>query len=186
MNALFLKVHIHAELFQHTSMQQAINGISRKPGYGFGDNHIHLSLFAEPYHFVEFISLFYARSGNALICEDSDETPIPLGIYLFCIVGFLCFITVELFFLLGRYSAVGHHTLLTELIFDLLLRANRRRDNANHFFRLFCYCRHNYLRFGFLVYWLGRFPSFRPYIAVSPLLSVRTGRDSWLSAVRHL
>ena len=58
-------------------------------------------------HAVEFITLFVARSGDTLIGIDTFEYPSGFGIDAFCVVLDLIFIAVELFLLLGGYSAIG-------------------------------------------------------------------------------
>ena len=69
MNTLFLEVHIHIDLSELSCYLDNIEGVSGESADGFYDNHVNLALVAETEHFVEFVTLFHARSRNAFVSE---------------------------------------------------------------------------------------------------------------------
>lgn len=94
MNTLFLEVHIHIDLSELPRYLDNIEGISGESADRFYDNHINLALVAETEHFIEFVTLFHARSRNALVSEDTYKRPFRLGAYAFLIVGTLYLVAV--------------------------------------------------------------------------------------------
>ena len=132
MDALFLKVHVHAEVFQHSGVFEAVDGVSGEAGDRLANDHIHLALLAEPNHFIELITLFYACSRDALVGVYCDKCPIGFFVDSLCVVVDLVFIAVQLLVLLGGYAAVGDHSQLSVCGFDAFADINRRRYNSDH------------------------------------------------------
>ena len=106
-DSLFFKIHINAQIFQRSYIFQAVNSISCKSCNGFCDNHIYFALFTTAHHSVKLITFFYTCARDAFIGIYSLQLPIFFGIDSVRIVSHLIFVTVELFFLLGRYSAIS-------------------------------------------------------------------------------
>jgi len=104
---LFLKVHIHFYLPQHSGDLDAVEGVSRKPADGFDDDHIYLAALALTDQFVEFIPLFHAGAGDALISVNACHLPAGFPTDTLGVVVYLILIAVKLFILLGGYPAVS-------------------------------------------------------------------------------
>ena len=69
-------------------------GDSGKAADGFDDDHVDFALVAETEHFIDFVTLFHARSRYALIVEDADKRPFRLGADAFLVMGFLHLVAV--------------------------------------------------------------------------------------------
>ena len=78
---------------------------------GFDDDHVHLAALALANELVEFIPLFHTGAGNALIGVNARQLPAGFPVDAIRVITHLCFVAVELFFLLGGHPAVGRHTL---------------------------------------------------------------------------
>ena len=114
---LLLKVDADAFGLEHSDIVEAVHRISRKAGYGFGDDVIDLSGQTVVDHFVELRPFVGSCAGLALVSEQACEAPVfttgdHLGVYLL-LVG----IGDELFFAICRDSAVCRHSLLPVFFF---------------------------------------------------------------------
>ncbi len=73
-DTLFLKVHIHTKVFQHSGIFEAIDGVSGKSGNGLADDHVDLALLTQADHFVEFFTLFDTGAGYSSISRCQVRT----------------------------------------------------------------------------------------------------------------
>ncbi len=105
-DTLFLEVHHHAQVVEHSDKLEAVNSVSCEAGDGLDDDHIDLALLASADHSVELITLFVARSGDTLVGVDAFEYPSRLSVDAVGVVLDLRFVAMELFLLLGGHSAV--------------------------------------------------------------------------------
>ena len=61
-DTLFFKEDVYIDVFQHSNIFEAVNGVSGKPADGFGNDHVDPTALAHADHLVEFIAVFGARS----------------------------------------------------------------------------------------------------------------------------
>ena len=116
-NLLLLKVDADAFGLEHSDIVEAVYRISRKAGYGFGDDVIDLPGQTVVDHFIELGTLVGSCAGLTLVSEQACEAPVfttgdHLGVHLL-LVG----IGDELFFAICRDSAVCRHSLLPVFFF---------------------------------------------------------------------
>ena len=114
---LLLKVDADAFGLEHSDIVKAVHRISRKAGYGFGDDVIDLSSQTVVDHFVELRPLVGSCAGFTLISEQTCEAPVfaagdHLGIHLL-LVG----VGDELLFAVCRDTAVCGNLLLPVFFF---------------------------------------------------------------------
>ena len=119
-DALFLEVHIDTEVIEQSDILQAVHRVPREPGNGFRDDHVNFPLLASADHAIEFISVFHACAGDALVGVDTFKRPSVFGIDAFGVMFHLILITVELFLLLRGNSAVCCDTQDSVMVFDTL------------------------------------------------------------------
>ena len=93
-DALFLEVHDHVEVIQHSDELEAVHGVSCKAGDGFHDDHVNLALLASADHAVELVALFVARSGDTLVGVYAFKYPSVLRLDSFGVVLDLGFVAV--------------------------------------------------------------------------------------------
>ena len=108
-DTLFFEVHVDAEVIEQADMLQAVDGVPRKPCDRFRDDHVDFPLFASADHPIEFITVFYACAGDALVGVDTFKRPSVFGMDAFGIVLHLIFVAVKLFLLLSGNAAVCRH-----------------------------------------------------------------------------
>ena len=131
-DALFLEVHIDTEVIEQPDIFQAVHRVSCEPCNGFRDDHVDFPLLASADHAVEFISVFHACAGDALVGVDTFKRPSVFGIDAFGIVFHLIFITVELFLLLSGNAAVCRHPQDSVMGFHALSDRYCRFDYPHH------------------------------------------------------
>ena len=134
-DALFLEVHIDTEVIEQSDILQAVHRVPREPGNGFRDDHVDFPLLASADHAVEFISVFHACAGDALVGVDTFKRPSVFGIDAFGIVFHLIFITVELFLLLSGNAAVCRYPQDSVMGFHALSDRYGRFDYPHHSLR---------------------------------------------------
>lgn len=132
-NALFLKIYVNVHISQHANVFETVDGISCETADRFRDDHVYLAALAHADHFIEFVTVLGACTGNAFVSKDFDELPFRFGIDFFCVVSRLNLITVDLFFLLGGYPAIRRNTLLPVFVLDIFADADGRRNDMNLF-----------------------------------------------------
>ena len=135
MKALFLKVYIHLDFPQHSGDSDAVECVSSKPADGFDDDHIHLSAPALADQLVELVPFFHAGAGDAFVGVDPGEFPVGFPIDAVGIIPHLCFVAVELFFLLGGYPAVCRYSFISGLCAGGIHRLNGWRNDAHPLLR---------------------------------------------------
>ena len=121
-NALFLKIYVNVHISQHANVFEAVDGISCETADRFRDDHVYLAALTHADHFIEFVTVLGACTGNAFVSID-----------FFCVVSRLNLITVDLFFLLGGYPAIRRNTLLPVFVLDIFADADGRRNDMNLF-----------------------------------------------------
>ncbi len=131
-DALLLKVYIHAQLIEQAGILQAVHRVPRELGNGFRDDHVDFPLLASADHAVEFISVFHACAGDALVGVDTFKRPSVFGIDAFSVVFHLIFVAVELFLLLSGNAAVCRHPQDTVMGFHALSDRYCRFDYPHH------------------------------------------------------
>ena len=131
-DALFLEVHIDTEVIEQSDILQAVHRVPREPGNGFCDDHVDFPLLAAADHTVEFISVFHACAGDALVGVDTFKRPSVFGIDAFGVVLHLIFIAVELFLLLSGNAAVCRHPQDSVMGFHALSDRYCRCDYPHH------------------------------------------------------
>ena len=134
-DALFLEVHIDTEVIEQSDILQAVHRVPREPGNGFCDDHVDFPLLAAADHTVEFISVFHACAGDALVGIDTFKRPSVFGIDAFGIVLHLIFVAVELLLLLSGNAAVCRHPQDSVLAFHALSDRYGRFDYPHHSLR---------------------------------------------------
>ena len=113
LDALHLEYHIYIEGPEHTHILDGVQGVSRKPVDGFGEDDIDLPGLAHLNHSVEFIPLFRAGTGDALICKHFHRLPIGVAADLAGIILQLVLIAVELLIGVRADPAIGGHPVFT-------------------------------------------------------------------------
>ena len=132
---LFLEVHIHLKLPEHSGDLEAIQCVPGEAADGFDDDHVHLAALALANELVEFIPLFHTGAGNALIGVNARQLPAGFPVDAIRVITHLCFVAVELFFLLGGHPAVGRHTLEKILCAVYIQRLHSCRNGSYPFRR---------------------------------------------------
>lgn len=105
-DALFLEVHIDTEVIEQSDILQAVHCVPREPGNGFRDDHVDFPLLASADHAVEFISVFHARAGDALVGINVDKLIFGMLLGIVAVVADLCGEGVELVGRVTRHPAV--------------------------------------------------------------------------------
>ena len=135
---LLLKIDADAFGLEHSDIVEAVYRISRKAGYGFGDDVIDLSSQTVVDHFIELGTLVGSCAGLTLVSEETCKAPIfaagdHLGVHLL-LVG----VGDELLFAVCRDTAVCGNLLLPVFFFVYCHGAFWLYD-SDDFFRNFRY-----------------------------------------------
>ena len=105
-DAFLLKDHAYAEKFELPHIFQCFLDIAGKSGDRLRKDQIDLFQLAHCYHAVEVVSFFCGGAGDALISEDVDKLPVPIGFDMPCKVANLCLIGIILIRRIGGNTAV--------------------------------------------------------------------------------
>ena len=89
-DALFLEVHVHTEVFQHSSVFEAVDGVAGEAGNGLADDAVDLAELAIPQKPVEIISTAHVRACDSFIRIDVYKLILRVLARKIAVVSNLC------------------------------------------------------------------------------------------------
>ena len=89
-DALFLEVDAHAQLFQGAQDNQQFLGVPRKPGYRFCNNPVNLTQFTVTDEPVLLIALFHVCAAQALVSIHVHQLVLRVFALIIFVVADLC------------------------------------------------------------------------------------------------
>ena len=105
-DALFLEIHAHADLFAHPQQYKQFLGVPCQSGNRFDDDAVDLTFPAVGYQPIQLVPLFHLGSRDALIGINIDKLIFGMLLGIVAVVADLCGEGVELVGRVTRHPAV--------------------------------------------------------------------------------
>ena len=89
-DALFLEVHAHADLFAHPQQYEQLLGVPCQTGDRFDDDAVDLAFSAVGDEAVQLVPLFHLGAGQTFICVDVHQRIFGMLLGIVAVVADLC------------------------------------------------------------------------------------------------